>query len=42
MILVYVDDILFIHKDTVVVIDTLASVYVIKQGSMGLTDHYLG
>ena len=38
----YVDDILCIYKDTAVVIDALASINVMKQGSMGLTDHYLG
>ena len=38
----YVDDILCIYKDTTVLIDALASINVMKQGSMGLTDHYLG
>ena len=31
-----------IHKDTLVVIDALASIYVMKQGSMGPPDRYLG
>ena len=42
MVLVYVDYIQCIHKDMSVVIDALASIYVMKQGSMGLTDRYLG
>jgi len=43
MVLVYVDDILCsIHKETSVVIDTLASIYVIKKGSIGPPHHFLG
>ena len=42
MVLVYIDDILCIHKDTSVVIDSLSSIYVMKQGSMGPPDRYLG
>ena len=42
MVLVYVDYIFCIQKDMLVVIDALASIYVMKQGSMGLTDHYFG
>lgn len=42
MVLVYVDDILCIYKDTSVVIDALASIYVMKEGSMGPPDRYLG
>ena len=42
MVLVYVDDILCIHKDTLVVIDAMASIYIMKQGSMGPPDRYLG
>ena len=42
MVLVYVDDILCIHKDTLVVIDALASIYVMKQGRMGPSYRYLG
>ena len=42
MVLFYFDDIFFIHKDTLVVIDALVSIYVMKQGSMGTPDCYLG
>ena len=42
MVLVYVDDILCIHKYTSVVIDDLASIYVMEQVNMGLPDRYLG
>ena len=38
MVLVYVCDILCIYKDTSVVIDALASNYVMKQESMGPPD----
>ena len=41
MVLVYVDDILCIHKDTSVIIDALESIYVMKQRSMGPLDRYL-
>ena len=41
MVLVYVDDICFIQKDTSVVIDALASIYVTKQETMGPPDRYL-
>ena len=34
MVLVYVDDIFCIHKDASVVIDALASIYVMEQGLM--------
>ena len=42
MVLVYVDDILCIHKDTSVVIDDLESIYFMKQGRMGPPNRYLG
>ena len=42
IILVYVDDIFYIHKDTSVVVDALASINVMKQGRMGPPDRYLG
>ena len=42
MVLVYVDDILCIYKDTLVVIYALVSIYFMKQGSMGPPDRYLG
>ena len=42
MVLVYIDAILCINKDTSVVIDYMASIYVMKQGSMGPSDRYLG
>ena len=42
MVLVYVDDILCIHKDTSFVIDSLANIYVMKEGSIGPSDRYLG
>ena len=42
MLLVYVDDILCFHKDMPVVIYSLASIYALKQGSMGPPDRYLG
>ena len=42
MALVYIDDILCIHKDMPFVIDALESIYVMKQGSMGPPDGYLG
>ena len=42
MVLVYDDDILCIHKDTLVVIDYLTSFYIMKQGIMGPPYHYLG
>ena len=42
MVLVYVGDILSIHKDTSVVIDAMESIYVTKQGSIVPPDRYLG
>ena len=42
MVLVYVDDILCIHKDTSVIIDALESIYVMREGSMGPSYRYLG
>ena len=36
MVLFYIDYILCIHKDTLVAIDALESIYVMKQGSMVL------
>ena len=42
MVLVYVDDIFCIHKNTLVVIDSLASIYVMKQESMGPLGRYVG
>ena len=42
MVLVYVDYIFCIHKDTLVVNDAITIIYVIKQGSMGPLTHYLG
>ena len=41
MVLVYVDYIFCIQKDMLVVIDALASIYVVKQGSMVPMDRYL-
>ena len=41
MVLVYVDDIVCIHKDMLVVIDALASSCVMKQLIIGLPDRYL-
>ena len=41
MLLVYIDDIFFIHKYTSVVIDDLSSIYDMKQESMGPPDCYL-
>ena len=38
MVLVYIDDILCIYKDLLVVIDAQESIYVMKQVSMGQTD----
>ena len=42
MVLVYDDDILCTHKDKLVVIDSLTSIYIMKQGIMGPPYHYLG
>ena len=42
MVLVYVDDILCIYKDTSVIIYALASIYAMKQGIMGPLEHNLG
>ena len=42
MVLVYVDYILCIQKDTLVVIDALKNIYVWKQVSMGPPYRYLG
>ena len=42
MVLVYIDDILCIHKDTLVVVNALESIYVMKQGIMGPPYRYLG
>ena len=42
MLLVYVDDILCIHKYMPVVIDDMPSICVMKQGSMVLSERYLG
>ena len=42
MVLLYVDDILCIHKDILVVIDTLESIYVTEQGSIRPPECYLG
>ena len=42
MVLVYDDDILCTHKDKLVVIDSLTSIYMMKQGIMGPPYHYLG
>ena len=42
MVLVYVDDILCLHKDTPVVIDDLESIYFMKKGRMGPPNRYLG
>ena len=41
MVLVYVGDLLCIHKDMSVAIDALAIIYVMKQGSMGPPERYL-
>ena len=41
-VLVYIDDILCIHKDTLVVIDALVSIYIMKEVRMGPPDRYLG
>ena len=42
IVLVYGDDILCTHKDALVVIDALTSIYVMEQGSMGPPERYLG
>ena len=41
MVLVYVNDIFCILKDTLVVIDAMEIIYVMKEGSMGPPDSYL-
>ena len=42
MVLVYVYDILCIQRDTLVVIDALVSIYVMREGSMVPPARYLG
>ena len=42
MILVYVDDILVVSKDTSTAIDYLANIYVLKEESIGTPYCYLG